>query len=277
MANNRRHENERNPFKVVLYILIVLMLLGCIGFLYYRNKERQAAYREEIEEMASYETEYIRTERMTETETEKQTEKKQTEKKQAETKAAADAKNADADSEGESESESESKNISAGDQKDLEPESETEVLTESESETGSEAETESESETGSETETESESETESELKAGKSAQGRLSSIKIVVLNASGREGAAGMWKNELEKDGYKNISAGSYSHKEEGTTIYTKNAALGEDLKSIFPNSNVYEDGIAEVRAEIEFADTVKNALTADAYIVVGKNNTEIF
>ena len=86
-----------------------------------------------------------------------------------------------------------------------------------------------------------------------------------------------MWKNELEKDGYKNISAGSYSHKEEGTTIYTKNAALGEDLKSIFPNSNVYEDGIAEVRAEIEFADTVKNALTADAYIVVGKNNTEIF
>ena len=261
MAKNRNPENERNPFKVVLYILIVLLLIGSIGFLYYQNKKRQAAYREEIEQMASGETEYVRAERLTETETEKQTEK-QTEKKKTE-KNATGSKNTKADTAGETESETD-KNDSAA---NMEPEKETELLPEAETEA------ETETETVSETESESETETE-EVKTASSKS--LQSIKIVVLNASGKEGAAAMWKDVLEKGGYKAISVGSYSHKEEGTTIYTENVELGEDLQSIFPNSNVYEDGINEVKSEIESSDTVENANSADAYVVVGKNNTEI-
>ena len=246
MAKNRNPESERNPFKVVLYILIVLALIGCIGFLFYENRQRKAAYREEIEQMASGETEYVRAERMSETETEKQTEK-QTEKKQS-------GKNMADSSKGEIETESES-------------ESETDQTDAAES-------TESESET----ETESESESESESEETKTAlPQKLRSIKIVVLNASGKEGAASMWKEVLQKGGYKTISVGSYSHKEEGTTIYTKNAELGADLRSIFPNSNVYESGMDEVKSEIELPGTVENANNADAYIVVGKNNTEVF
>lgn len=252
MAKNRNPESERNPFKVVLYILIVLALIGCIGFLFYENRQRKAAYREEIEQMASGETEYVRAERMSETETEKQTEK-QTEKKQS-------GKNMADSSKGETETESES-------------ESETDQTDAAES-----TESESETELSAETETESESESESESEETKTAlQKKLRSIKIVVLNASGKEGAASMWKEVLEKGGYKTISVGSYSHKEEGTTIYTKNAELGDDLRSIFPNSNVYESGMDEVKSEIELPGTVENANNADAYIVVGKNNTEVF
>ena len=254
MAKNRNPESERNPFKVVLYILIVLALIGCIGFLFYENRQRKAAYREEIEQMASGETEYVRTERMSETETEKQTEK-QTEKKQS-------GKNMTDSPKGETETESES-------------ESETDKTDAAES-TESESETELSAETESETETESESESESEETKTASSK-NLRSIKIVVLNASGKEGAASMWKEVLEKGGYKTISVGSYSHKEEGTTIYTKNAELGDDLRSIFPNSNVYESGMDEVKSEIELPGTVENANNADAYIVVGKNNTEVF
>ena len=252
MAKNRNPESERNPFKVVLYILIVLALIGCIGFLFYENRQRKAAYREEIEQMASGETEYVRAERMSETETEKQTEK-QTEKKQSGKKMADSSK-------GETETESES-------------ESETDQTDAAES-----TESESETELSAETETESESESESESEETKTAlPKKLRSIKIVVLNASGKEGAASMWKEVLEKGGYKTISVGSYSHKEEGTTIYTKNAELGDDLRSIFPNSNVYESGMDEVKSEIELPGTVENANNADAYIVVGKNNTEVF
>lgn len=254
MAKNRNPESERNPFKVVLYILIVLALIGCIGFLFYENRQRKAAYREEIEQMASGETEYVRAERMSETETEKQTEK-QTEKKQS-------GKNMTDSPKGETETESES-------------ESETDKTDAAES-TESESETELSAETESETETESESESESEETKTASSK-NLRSIKIVVLNASGKEGAASMWKEVLEKGGYKTISVGSYSHKEEGTTIYTKNAELGDDLRSIFPNSNVYESGMDEVKSEIELPGTVENANNADAYIVVGKNNTEVF
>lgn len=252
MAKNRNPESERNPFKVVLYILIVLALIGCIGFLFYENRQRKAAYHEEIEQMASGETEYVRAERMSETETEKQTEK-QTEKKQS-------GKNMVDSSKGEIETESES-------------ESETDQTDAAES-TESESETELSAETESETETESESESEETKTA---LPQKLRSIKIVVLNASGKEGAASMWKEVLEKGGYKTISVGSYSHKEEGTTIYTKNAELGADLRSIFPNSNVYESGMDEVKSEIELPGTVENANNADAYIVVGKNNTEVF
>lgn len=252
MAKNRNPESERNPFKVVLYILIVLALIGCIGFLFYENRQRKAAYREEIEQMASGETEYVRAERMSETETEKQTEK-QTEKKQS-------GKNMADSSKGETETESES-------------ESETDQTDAAES-----TESESETELSAETETESESESESESEETKTAlPQKLRSIKIVVLNASGKEGAASMWKEVLEKGGYKTISVGSYSHKEEGTTIYTKNAELGDDLRSIFPNSNVYESGMDEVKSEIELPGMVENANNADAYIVVGKNNTEVF
>ena len=256
MAKNRNPEHERNPFKVVLYILIVLLLIGCIGFLFYENRQRKAAYREEIKEMASGETEYVRTERMSETETEKQTEK-QTEKEQL--KNTADSKK----SETETESESESETDKADAAENAESESESELSAETESE--------------SESETETESESESEREAKEASSKNLRSIKIVVLNASGREGAAAMWRDVLEKGGYKEISVGSYSHKEEGTTIYTKNAELGDDLRSIFPNSNVYETGSDEVKSEIESPDTVKNANSADAYVVVGKNNTEVF
>lgn len=250
MAKNRNPESERNPFKVVLYILIVLALIGCIGFLFYENRQRKAAYREEIEQMASGETEYVRAERMSETETERQTEK-QTEKKQS-------GKNMADSSKGETETESES-------------ESETDQTDAAES-----TESESETELSAETETESESESESEETKTALPQ-KLRSIKIVVLNASGKEGAASMWKEVLQKGGYKTISVGSYSHKEEGTAIYTKNAELGDDLRSIFPNSNVYESGMDEVKSEIELPGTVENANNADAYIVVGKNNTEVF
>ena len=252
MAKNRNPEAERNPFIVVLYILIVLALIGCIGFLFYENRQRKAAYREEIEQMASGETEYVRAERMSETETEKQTEK-QTEKKQS-------GKNMADSSKGETETESEA-------------ESETDQTDAAES-TESESETELSAETESETETESESESEETKTA---LPQKLRSIKIVVLKASGKEGAASMWKEVLQKGGYKTISVGSYSHKEEGTTIYTKNAELGDDLRSIFPNSNVYESGMDEVKSEIELPGTVENANNADAYIVVGKNNTEVF
>ena len=254
MAKNRNPESERNPFKVDLSILIVLALIGCIGYLFYENRQRKAAYREEIEQMASGETEYVRAERMSETETEKQTEK-QTEKKQS-------GKNMADSSKGETETESES-------------ESETDQTDAADS-TESESETELSAETESETETESESVSESEETKTALPQ-KLRSIKIVVLNASGKEGAASMWKEVLKKGGYKTISVGSYSHKEEGTTIYTKNAELGDDLRSIFPNSNVYESGMDEVKSEIELPGTVENANNADAYIVVGKNNTEVF
>ena len=78
---------------MVLYIILVLLLIGCLAFLVYRTRQQKQAYQDRVQQMKSQETEYIqdKKENETETETEQTTEtevkktsatsaKKQTEK-----------------------------------------------------------------------------------------------------------------------------------------------------------------------------------------------------
>lgn len=261
--------NKRNAgkiWKMLLYILIVILLIGCLGFLYGENRKRKAAYRDEVQEMAQNETEYVREERLEETEeqTEKQTEKKSV-KPAVSTKKETEKKQEKEETESETEPAAEAVSEEQASESEMESEDESDPQTKM----PEEAETESESESESESELESEDEDDGDLKE--------KSMRIVLLNASGREGAAAMWKEELEDDGFQKLSIGSFSHKEEGTTIYTRDSAVGEALRKIFPNSNVNTSGMESVRAEIEDVSSVQYAKTAVAYVVIGKNNTEIF
>lgn len=52
----RNHYNERNPLKMVIYILAVLILLGCIGYLLLCSGKQKAAYQEEIERASAAES-----------------------------------------------------------------------------------------------------------------------------------------------------------------------------------------------------------------------------
>lgn len=73
---NRKFEQENSPLKMVLYSLAVCLLLACIVFQVYRSKEKQKEYKARIEQLQMYETEYIRPERQTESETETEIPKK---------------------------------------------------------------------------------------------------------------------------------------------------------------------------------------------------------
>lgn len=52
----RNHYNERNPLKMVIYILAVFILLGCIGYLLLSSGKQKAAYQEEIEKASAAES-----------------------------------------------------------------------------------------------------------------------------------------------------------------------------------------------------------------------------
>lgn len=62
--------NGRNPLKIVLYIAAVILLVVCIVLMYFHTRREREAYQEEIRQLSLNETEYIRSERSTEEESE---------------------------------------------------------------------------------------------------------------------------------------------------------------------------------------------------------------
>lgn len=113
MARRNRYGEEKNPLKVVLYIIAVLAMLGCIGYLIYSSRLGKQEYQENVRRAAAGETELVIEEHETESETEQTTEpetaQKNTAAAQNNTTAAQNNTNAsESESESESENESES-------------------------------------------------------------------------------------------------------------------------------------------------------------------------
>lgn len=73
MAKKQNLNYERNPWKMVLYIVAVVALAACLVFLVYTRREQKKAYQEELLQLQSKETEYVRPIRETEMESESET------------------------------------------------------------------------------------------------------------------------------------------------------------------------------------------------------------
>ena len=236
MSKKQKLNYERNPWKMVIYIIAVVLLAGCLALFLYMRRQQQKTYQEELRQLQSQETEYIRPARVRETETESEAEEeKETEKPAAGKKTA--------------EAALETKQKETGKKAD-----ETERRPESEAETESETETESESEAG-----------------GLSVAER--NAHVLLLNASGKAGVAGAWKKELTKDGYKNVSTASYiGSAKEQTQIYLKKSQrkLAEHLQELFENAEVGFDTFAE---DFEMSGGADKPEDVDVYVLIGREN----
>lgn len=219
MAKKQKLNYERNPWKMVLYIILVLLLIGCLAFLVYRTRQQKQAYQDRVQQMKSQETEYIQDKKENETETETEqtteTEVKKTSatlaKKQTEKAAAATT-----------------------------PESD-------------------------------EEETQGETTVTLDVSGYLA--HVLLLNASGREGVAGAWRKELEKDGYKNVTIASYTGSaKEQTQIYVQKSRrkLADHLQEIFKNADVHYDTFSE---GFEMPDGAEKPEDVDIYVLIGRED----
>ena len=230
MAKKQKLNYERNPWKVVLYIIAVVALIGCLVFLVYTRRQQQKSYQEELRQLQSQETEYIRPARESETESESETGgKKETEK------AATGKKTAEAILDTKAEATTEKVN---------------------------ETETESESETETETETESELLSTAEQNA-----------HVLLLNASGKAGVAGAWKQELTKDGYKHVTTASYTGSaKEQTRIYIKKSRRkqAEHLQELFANAEMNYDTFTE---DFEMPEGAEKPENVDIYVLIGRED----
>ena len=226
MAKKHNLNYERNPWKMVLYIVAVVALAACLIFLVYTRREQKKAYQEELLQLQSKETEYVRPLRETEMESESETEgKKETEKSMTGKKTA-------------------------------------EAILDTKEETATEK--------TEETETESETETETESELLSAAE---QNAHVLLLNASGKAGVAGAWKQELTKDGYGHVSTASYTGStKEQTRIYIKKShrKLAEHLKELFTNAELRFDTFTE---GFEMSEGDEKPEDVDIYVLIGRED----
>ena len=111
MAKRESYGPQRSPFKIFLYIVIIVLLLGGIAYLVKCTRVKQAAFQEQIQELGAQETEFVQKKQPVTTETETEVkEHKTTEKTTAVTAQTDRAKASEETSERETESETGSEN-----------------------------------------------------------------------------------------------------------------------------------------------------------------------
>lgn len=240
MSKRESYGPQRSPFKIFLYIIIVVLLLGGIAYLVKYTRAQRATFQEQIQELGAQETEYVQpkqSEKNTEAETEST---KETKKNGQSEKAATPAVQTVTDKK--------------------------ETATEKASEDTTEQTTEGESETTAESESESESGTTKASAADRK-------LHILLLNGSGKDGMAAKWQEKLTKAGYTNVSAASFPGLAiEQTRIYVEKEEDEDnltDLKEQFSGVEVTTDPFT---AEITMEDG-SAPKDVDLYIIIGKND----
>ena len=147
-------------------------------------------------------------------------------------------------------------------------EEETEVKqTSSDSDTAKKQTAVTEPSTATEQTTEGQTETESEtVKASAADLGR----HILLLNGSGKDGMAAVWKTKLEKAGYTNVSVASFPGRSiDQTRIYVEKEEEADAVKDLFTSVEVTTDPFT---ADITLEDG-SAPKDVEIYIIVGKND----
>ena len=211
MAKRESYGPPHSPFKIVIYILVVIALVGSIGYLVKCTRARRADFQAQIQELGQNETEYVQV-------------------------------------------------------KTAVTEEETEVGQESSSSDAGEKQT-AATEQSAATEQTTESQTESEAATASAADlGR----HILLLNGSGKDGMAAVWKTKMEKAGYTNVSVASFPGRSiDQTRIYVEKEEEADAVKDLFTSVEVTTDPFT---ADITLEDG-SAPKDVEIYIIVGKND----
>lgn len=243
MAGNRRRKQENSGMRKFLYVVVVLVLLGSMGYLFYYSRSQAKERQEYIQELES---------------------------KEAATKSQVQFTKPESESKSESETESQAQS---------ETQSETQI--ESESESSSEVQSESQTEAISESELQSEtqSSSQSELKAESQTEASELGPHIMLLNGTGKSGVAAYWKRLLNAKGVTEIVMADYKGTvEDKTVIYVAEGGSSlEGVRELFPDADYLtgslRDADADVDTNVRVAAGQKEYDSYDVWIVVGKDD----
>ncbi len=239
MAGNRRRKQENSGMRKFLYVVVVLVLLGSMGYLFYYSRSQAKERQEYIQELES---------------------------KEAATKSRVQFTKPESESESESETESQAQSET---QIESESESSSEVQSESQTEAISESKLQSETQSSSQSELEAESQTEaSEL-----------GPHIMLLNGTGKSGVAAYWKRLLNAKGVTEVVMADYKGTvKDKTVIYVAESGSSlEGVRELFPDADYLtgslRDADADVDTNVRVAAGQKEYDSYDVWIVVGKDD----
>lgn len=239
MAGNRRRKQENSGMRKFLYVVVVLVLLGSMGYLFYYSRSQAKERQEYIQELES---------------------------KEAATKSRVQFTKPESESESESETESQAQSET---QIESDRESSSEVQSESQTEAISESELQSETQSSSQSELEAEAQTEaSEL-----------GPHIMLLNGTGKSGVAAYWKRLLNAKGVTEVVMADYKGiVEDKTVIYVAEGGSSlEGVRELFPDADYLtgslRDADADVDTNVRVAAGQKEYDSYDVWIVVGKDD----
>ena len=243
MAGNRRRKQENSGMRKFLYVVVVLVLLGSMGYLFYYSRSQAKERQEYIQELES---------------------------KEAATKSQVQFTKPESESESESETESQA-------QSETQIESESEASSEAQSESQIESEALSESELQAETQSSSQSELETESQTQSLAS--ESEPHIMLLNGTGKSGVAAYWKRFLKAKGVTEIVMADYKGTvEDKTVIYVaEGSSSPAGVRELFPDADYLtgslRDADADVDTNVRVATGQKEYDSYDVWIVVGKDD----
>lgn len=276
MAGRRRRDQGNSGVHAFLYVLVVLVLLGGMGYLFYYSRSQASERQEYMRELESKEAATKGWVRVTQPE-----EPSEASESEVETEDQAESES-ESKTEGQSESSSEVE-VSSG------------MQTEGQSETDTEANAEAqglnmESQFGNESESESTAEARSVMgeavedtdNASEEQTFSAENPRIMILNGTGKSGVASYWKRFLNGKGLTNVIMADYKgNVEERTVIYVTDGGDGTDVPQgvydLFPEaeyrSGSLEDADAEADANIKVAAGQTEYDAYDVWIVVGKDD----
>ena len=284
MAGNRRRKQGNSGVRTFLYVVVVLVLLGGMGYLFYYSRSQAKERQEYIRELESKEaatkgqvTAWTE-EPESESETGKETEAEESEGTGVELEAEAESK-----TEVESESATEDPN-----QTQAEGDSDAEGSTDAKSETESESKSESgettrhsgvvnvQRNTGN---IETAEKTTDEESAEEQASFSSENPRIIILNGTGKSGVAAYWKRFLQAKGLTNIVMADYKGEVgDQTVVYmTEGGDAPVGVYSIFPNAEYRTGGLDSVDpnadTNVKIPDSQKKFDSYDVWIVVGQDD----
>ncbi len=99
----------------------------------------------------------------------------------------------------------------------------------------------------------------------------IASLSVLILNGTRKQGVAGYWKTVLEQAGYTNVTPATYTGSVgTQTVIYTTEVSKAELLLQLFPNASIQ---IGSVTTGIEATTGYPLPAQTDIYVLIGSSD----
>lgn len=243
----KKRDRERNPLKMVFYIILVLALIACIVYFVYRDMEKNKDYEQQVKELSAQE--------------------KSDMWEEFENELGSDAVSEDPNGSGSLEDEQTGEATPR--KKSMADATPTPEATPTVTNTATEPSPEGD-------QLPSQTPAPADFLAADPnltpPPADIASLSVLVLNGTRRPGVAGYWKNILEQAGYTNVVPATYTGTVGSqTVIYTNTISNAELLLQQFPNASI-QIGSITTGLEAASPETPLPEHT-DIYILIGNSD----